>query len=302
MEHDAHDTSGRPTEPDPPQDRAGKTVPERIAAVLHAVRTLFGYGRHLTETVHQRAADPTFTTIAVCFGTTRAAAILAHLQRGILRAMALEHVLLARAESGRDIEFVERRNRAATPPPAEPPGEPVAAPCDPQAAPEPPLDPRATPDPDQSAEPLAAAPVARKAAKRPSRPAGWDDPELFMPTLEELIAQVRRRPIGRTIVDICLDCGVVPGLCAGPFWNLLFDIMRHFGGSLVGMMRERERRQEVFVREQDRRPTSTWQWWNLTREKTRQVMGFFIGEPPVNPFAVVPVDAGPGAAVATGPP
>jgi hypothetical protein len=58
----------------------------------------------------------------------------------------------------------------------------------------------------------------------------------------------------------------------------------------------------VFVREQDRRPTSTWQWWNLTREKTRQVLGFFIGEPPVNPFAVVPVDAGPGAAVATGPP
>ena len=39
-----------------------------------------------------------------------------------------------------------------------------------------------------------------KAARR-SRPPGWNDPELFMPTLEELEAQVRRRPLGRTLVE-----------------------------------------------------------------------------------------------------
>ena len=50
-------------------------------------------------------------------------AILAHLQRGILRATALENVLLARAARGRDIGFAAPRERAAAAPaaPAGPP-------------------------------------------------------------------------------------------------------------------------------------------------------------------------------------
>ena len=172
--------------PDPPQDQPGNTMPEYIAAVLYAVGILLGYGRHLLATVHRRATAPTFPAIAACFGTANLATILAHLNRGILRAAALQRFLLARAATGRDINMVIRRIRTDEPPPA---------PADPQ--------------PEQPAD----QPAKPKAAPRPSLPPGWDDPELFMPTPEELERQVRRRPIGRTIADICRDLAVVPGFC-----------------------------------------------------------------------------------------
>jgi hypothetical protein len=84
------DTPSSASPPDPPQDQPGQTtpVPEYIAAVLHAVSILLGYGRHLLATVRQRAASPTFPIIAACFGTANLSTILAHLDRGILRAAA----------------------------------------------------------------------------------------------------------------------------------------------------------------------------------------------------------------------
>ena len=112
--------------PDPPQDRPDRVIPERIALLLHAARTLLGYGRHLIATVAHRATAPKFNAIAACFGTGNLATILAHLNRGILRAAALERLLLARAATGRDIDLVARRTDT---PPAPP------APADAQAAP-----------------------------------------------------------------------------------------------------------------------------------------------------------------------
>jgi hypothetical protein len=252
----------------PPQDQCASTLPDNIAVILHAARILFGYGRHLIDTVRQRATVSNFNAIAACFGTDHLSTILAHLNRGILRATALERVLLARAASGRDIDFVERR----TPMPQQQPAPADARSGQPAAEPEPPT-PR----------------------KRPFRPAGWNDPELFMPTLEDLERQVRRRAIGRTVLDICLDLAVVPGFCTGTFWNELFDIMNCFGGSVVTLMRQKTRRREAFSQQQDRKPGSTWDWLHLKRDSIRQVLGFFIGEPPVNP-------RDPAAAIATGPP
>jgi len=253
--------------PDPPQDQPGKTtpVPEYIAALLYAVDMLLGYGRHLFATIRHRAAAPTFPTIAAAFGTSNLSTILAHLNRGILRAAALERFLLARAATGRDISMVTRRVRTDETPP-EPP--------DPQS--EPPTEPTTTP----------------KAKPRKSLPPGWDDPELFMPTQEDLDLQVRRRAVGRTIAEICRDLAVVPGLCTSAFWNGLFELMHYFGGNVVTVMREKSRRQHAYIREQDRKPGSTLDWLHLKRDEIRQVLGFFIGEPPVDPFA----------AVATGPP
>jgi len=256
-------------------------MPARIALLLHAVRVLLGYGRHLSDTARQRAAAPSFTSVGVCFGTDRLSAILARVQRGILRAMALERVLLERAAAGRDIDIVQRR---ASPP--APPAEPDESPADTQAAP---------PADAQPAE----VPPARKPARRPSRPAFWNDPELFLPTLEDFVAEVRRRPIGRTIVDICLDLGVVPAVCTGPFWDELFDIMQFFGGSLATLMRERWAREIAFEKEQDRRPPGNWQWWDMKEATIRRALGFMIGEDPVNPFDAPLVPAAP---VATGPP
>ena len=68
--------------------------------------------------------------------------------------------------------------------------EPLPAPSDPQ--------------PEQPTEP--------KAARRPST-RGCDDPELFMPKLEDLELPVCRHALGRTFVEICIDLAVVPGFC-----------------------------------------------------------------------------------------
>jgi hypothetical protein len=244
-------------------------MPEYIAGLLYAVRILLGYGRHLLATVHHRAAAPTFPTIAACFGTANLATIMAHLNRGILRAAALERFLLARAAAGRDISMVTRRTRADEPPPA---------PADAQA------------------EQPAGQPAKPKAAPRKSLPPGWDDPELFMPTQEDLDLQVRRRAIGRTITEICRDLAVVPGLCTSAFWNGLFEIMYYFGGDVATVMREKTRREQAFIQEQDKKLGSTLDWLHLKRDEIRQVLGVFIGEPPVDPFAAST------AAPATGPP
>jgi hypothetical protein len=269
MEADVPATLDPASPPDPPQDHPGNPVPEYIAALLHAVRILLGYGRHLLGTVERRATAPTFPTIAACFGTANLSTIMAHLNRGILRATALERFLLARAATGRDINIVTRGNRTDETPPA-------------------PADAQAEPPADQPARP--------KAKPRPSPPPGRDDPEFFMPTLEDLERQVRRRAVGRTIAEICGDLAVVPGFCTPAFWSDMFQVIHYFGGSVETLMREKSRREQKFIQEQDRKLDSTWDWLRLKRDEIRQVLGFFIGEAPVDPFSA------PAAALATGPP
>jgi hypothetical protein len=233
-------------------------LPNNIEVLLHACRILLCYGRHLIDTVRQRAAAPNFEAIAACFGTSNLTTILAHLHRGMLRAAALERVLLARAATGQDIEFVQRR--AATP--EEPPAQP---------------------------------PAIRKPAPRASRPAAWDNPELFIPTPQEFERQARRSPVGRTMLKICLDLAVVPGLCHSAFWNELFELITYFGSSVDKLMREKTRRRQVFAQEQDCNPKANWNWIDASRDALRNILGFFLGEPPVNPLD-------PAAAIATVPP
>jgi hypothetical protein len=267
------DVPGPASPPDPPQDQPGKPVPEYVAVFLHAVSILLDYGRHLLGTVHHRAAAPTFPTIAAAFGTANLSTILAHLNRGILRAAALERFLLARAATGRDISIPNPRTRTDEKPSAS-------------------ADPQAEQPADQPARP--------KARPRPSLPFGWDDPELFMPTPEDLDLQVRRRSLGRTFVEICNDLAVVPGFCTPAFWNDLFQVIHYFGGSVATLMREKTRREQAFAQEQDRKLDSTWDWRDLTRDAIHQILGFFIGETPVDPFAQSPALCA--AAPATGPP
>jgi len=50
-----------------------------------------------------------------------------------------------------------------------------------------------------------------------------------MPALEERERQVRRRPFGRTICDVCLDLAGVPEFCIGPFWTELFELKLRVG-------------------------------------------------------------------------
>jgi hypothetical protein len=248
-------------------DPAATAPPNNIAFLLRAVSTLLDYGIHLIDTIRHRATAPNFNAIAACFGTANLSTILAHLNRGLQRAAALERVLVTLAATGKDIDPV-----AHAPPPQPAPAE---------TQPEHPADHEPAPRPSRH--------------QGWTRPAGLNDPELYMPTARELENQIRRRPLGRTILDICLDLAVVPGFCKSEFWNELFDAIHYFGGSVAALMQEKSRRREAFAKEQDRKPGSNWDWLHLNRDGIRQVLGFFIGEPPVSPLD-------PAAAIATAPP
>ena len=259
----ADTTAGLPPHPGPKQDRPTKPVPEGIAAVLVIVRILLEYGRHLTATLEHRAAARSFSVIAQFFGTARVPVILARLSRGILRAMALERVLLARAARGRDLVFFQprwRAERAAPPPAPQPPAE--------QTPPKP-------------------------------RPVRAELPEF--PTLEQLQADIRRRPIGHAIADICRDLGVSPSLCESRFNTVLYQAIAWYRGNFPKYYKEIRSREIEFAAEWDRDGTRALDWPEQTRDGIRRILGFFIGEEPVSPF---PPSVPPGLlqAVATGPP
>lgn len=258
-------TADLASQPDPQQRRPGKPVPANIAQVLHILHILLGYGRHLADSLERRAGARHFSVIARCFGTAKVSVILAHLCRGIMRAVVLERLLLARAARGRDLVVAPLRvrpERKAEPaPPADTPQADAA-----QAAPAEPEAPMAAPvrtprtDPDQ---PLDLA---------------------HLPTMEQLAAEDRRRPIGRVIADICRDLGVSPGLCAGGFWNELFDALSRYRGNVGGYYVEMHRRAKRFEQELDKGPGGL-DWPEEGREAMRRVLGFFIGEISADPYS-----------------
>ena len=245
------------TEPAPAPTKP-RPIPGRIWGVLNVLAALIAHVRHFTATATTRAAAPEFATAAAVFGTYDLPTILHRMQRGLLRALALRDYLLARAARGHNLRF------------AWPPY------VDLQPHHRPPAKPARAPRPERS---------------RPSRP----DPALLgpddsgasrMPTPEEFAADVRRRPVGRTMGYICMDLGIVPGLCDGAFWNKVEKILRRYGGSLGPIYKVHGKREESFWRERDRRP-DTWHidWRDFRDSTVRLALGCKIGEPPP---AIVP--------------
>ncbi len=249
-------TPGLPPPPDPPKARPTRPIPEGIAAVLILVRILLAYGQHLSATLEHRATARSFSAIAQFFGTARVPVILSRLSRGILRATALERVLLARAARGRDLVISQPRRSA----------------------------------PPQKAE-----------DQQPPRPARRRAPEQLpdSPTLEQLQAHIRRRPIGHTIADICRDLGISPTLCEGTLWTALYEAITWYRGSFHRYYRDIRKRQVAYADEWDRDRTHAFDWPDQTRDGVRRALGFFIGEPGVSP---VPPTLQPALADPTGPP
>ena len=239
-----------PTEP--PTERADQDEKMPcIAFLLHVVRTLLGYGKHLDETLPQKADHPRFSLIAAAFGTHDLRRVLGHVQRGILKAMMLERFLLARAAQGRDIEPTN------PPPPAEPK--------------------------DIEGLELKLRPQSKPSTKKPARPViNPDDPLHFsIPTLKELEAQIRRQPVGQTIAEICLDLGVLPRFCQGATWGEILQALMQFGANLEEFFGTQKQRRKTFQQEQDKLP-ATWScdWLDRPKEVFREFLGFVIGEPP----------------------
>jgi hypothetical protein len=228
-----------------------RSIPGRIGAVLNVLAALIAHARHFTATATTRVAAPEFATAAAVFGTYGLPTILHRMQRGLLRALALREYLLARAARGHNLRFAWPPRVELQPhhrPPAKPPSPPRAVP------------------------------------RRPRRP----DPALLdpgnpdasrLPTPTELAAEVRRRPVGRTIAYILMDIAVAPGLCDGEFWNQVEKTLRRYGGSLGRLYHVRAQREDTFQRERDRRP-DTWHidWRDLRPSTVRRALGCLIGE------------------------
>ncbi len=226
-------------------------MPEGIAALLQLVRILLGHGRRFVDTVTTKSDTPQFGSIAVVFGTYDLPVILARVQRGILRLLALDAYLCQRAKKGREIPFMEPRTPSAQPD---------------------------QPRREAQAEPKT--PRKRRLAYNPD--------SAYIPTLEELNAEVRRTPIGRTIARVCLDLGIVPAFCTGEMGNAILQTLQYYGGSLGMLFTRRAKREKSFRFEYDKRPeTWGWDWRDLRKPRMRQVLGCLIGEePPDDPIAV----------------
>ena len=81
---------------------------------------------------------------------------------------------------------------------------------------------------------------ARSAANAPAalRVAEADPRLACLPTAEQIAAEVRRRPIGAVIADICRDLGILPGLLDRAFWDELSRAIIRHGGSLARLVKD----------------------------------------------------------------
>ena len=191
----------------PDAHRADGDVPGAIGRVLSLVRKLIDYGRQLAGTVQQRAAAPGFVQFARPFGTADLGVILARITCGLRRAATLEARLCRHAARGKDLKPAPIRLPAARAPrPARPVASPESQPANPTNGPR----------------------LAR------------------LPTEEQIAAEVRRRPIGAVIVDICCDLGIAPGHLDRAFWDEINHAIRMYGGSLARFLNRLHERLDVF--------------------------------------------------------
>ena len=221
-------------------------MPHNLTAVLALIKVLLRHGRRFAQAITNAAyvAEPRFATLASVCGTYDVTVIGARIQRGILRLLALEAYLLKRGAKGREITVFERRPRAPAAPASEAP-----APTD------------------------APAPPPRKYRRV------YDPNQTYIPTLEEMQAEVRRNPLGRTMIRICLDLAIVPGFCESEVWQALYTTWRFYGGYFGTFYKVRGEREKTFERERDRRPdTWDWNWQDWSKAKIREALGCLIGE------------------------
>jgi hypothetical protein len=82
-----------------------------------------------------------------------------------------------------------------------------------------------------------AAPTAARPAAAPRPPAAppADARLAHLPTPEQIAAEVRRRPIGAVIADICRDLGIMP---SHPLWREVQMAMIRYGGSLAKLVND----------------------------------------------------------------
>ena len=217
--------------------------PTGLDRLLFVVRWLVAHGRELAATIHQRAARPDFPDFASRFGTADLALILARITRGLRRATALEAALLRRVEKHQ----------------GDAPASSSLHPSGPRS-----------PQPS---------------ATRARCDLDADDTALLarLPSEQEIADEIRRRPIGAVIVDICHDLGICPGHLPRDFFDELRRTIDRYGGSSL-----------VFFRNAHWRVTS----WT----RNGPLAHLFQPSPTPSPSPCRPRQVGGDAPAATGPP
>jgi hypothetical protein len=185
--------------------------PSSTRFLRRLLRKLVHHARQLVATLKQDPPPDQLDAITRGFGTRDVNLIVARIVRGVRLAFALDERLARNAV------------RLDNPSPPR-----LAAASPPDLAAAPPPRPRAVPPAGQAAGQSAANRAARRAA---------DDAALLahLPTPEEIAAQIRRRPIGAIIIDICNDLGIAAD---HPLWADLTLVVAYHRGSCLRMMND----------------------------------------------------------------
>jgi len=187
------------TQPAPSQDGVspGADATPEVTRLLALIRWIITYGQQLATTLQQHADPARFADIAYHFQTTDLTHILARIARGLMLAAGLEAKLARWAAAGHEAQPTALRL------PSE------SAPRDPPAATKP----------------------------KVHHTNIIDFPPERMPSAEEVAAELRRRPIGAVLVDICHLLDVQAGdMAPGRFWDEVAMAVTDHGGDLVRLM------------------------------------------------------------------
>lgn len=174
----------------------GAGVPEGIAQFLVVLRWIISYGRNLAEAVRRRDPAADLGGFVCRYGNIGLDQVLARIKRGLMLALALEDKLVQRAKTGRDI---------------------VPSPVH--------YSTRGTQHSDR--------PRNRKAVRHTDI---IDLPLDRLPTAAQIAAELRRRPLGAVLVDICRDLGIVPGNLATAQWLQLLTTLTRYGGNAATLL------------------------------------------------------------------
>ena len=183
-------TTPSTAEPANRPERDGAGVPEGIARLLQVLHWLIGYGRTIAETLHQRSAQE-FRSFAERYRRSDFNEILARIKRGLVLAAALQENLLDRASTGHDVAPVNFR--------------------------------WFTPRPDRTSG-------STGTRTRVRHTNIVDMPPDLLPTAEQIAAELRRRPLGAVLADICRDLGIRPGDLTEAQWAELHQLILKYGG------------------------------------------------------------------------